>query len=419
MTFSSKKEKIFFYDFPIILFTLLPFFLITGPFFSDLAISIISLLFLIYCWKKKNFSFFSKNYFYVFIIFWVYLIINSLINNFNLTSLKISFFYFRYGVFVIAILALLNFDDKFLKNFFYCILSCFLFLIVDGFYQYFFLKSIFGLPGGDKISSFFGDEKILGSYLSRLWPIFFGLSILFYNNKDKLFYLLIIIFILSETLIFLSGERVAFFYINLSAVFVILFSKNLLKLRLVTLASSIALIILISYLNPSAKERMIDKTLNQMNLVNDEKQNNEGVFVFSKQHTHHYITAYKMFLDNKFIGVGVKNFRNFCNNPKYEKSHLSCSNHPHNIYFQILSELGIIGFSFLLFFLLYYAYYVFKHLYLKFKKKVYFNDFEICILSGILIYIWPLAPTGNVFNNWLNILFSLYIPIFIWSRNSK
>ncbi len=419
MIFSSKKEKIFFYDFPIILFTLLPFFLITGPFFSDLAISIISLLFLIYCWKKKNFSFFSKNYFYVFIIFWVYLIINSLINNFNLSSLKISFFYFRYGVFVIAILALLNFDDKFLKNFFYCILSCFIFLIVDGFYQYFFLKSIFGLPGAEKVSSFFGDEKILGSYLSRLWPIFFGLSILFYNNKDKLFFLLIIIFILSETLIFLSGERVAFFYINLSAIFVILFSKNLLKLRVVTLATSIALIILISYLNPSAKERMIDKTLNQMNLVNDEKQNNEGVFIFSKQHTHHYITAYKMFLDNKFIGVGVKNFRKFCNNPKYEKSHLSCSNHPHNIYFQILSEIGIIGFSFLLFALLYFAYHVFKHLHLKFKKKVYFNDFEICILSGILIYIWPLAPTGNVFNNWLNILFSLYIPIFIWSRNSK
>ena len=137
MILSSKKEKFFFYDFPIILFTLLPFFLITGPFFSDLAISIISLLFLIYCWKKKNFSFFSKNYFYVFIIFWVYLIINSLINNFNLSSLKISFFYFRYGVFVIAILALLNFDDKFLKIFL-LYLICFLFLIVDGFYQYFF-----------------------------------------------------------------------------------------------------------------------------------------------------------------------------------------------------------------------------------------------------------------------------------------
>ena len=120
MNFSSSKEKLIFYYFPVFLFSLIPFFLITGPLLSDLSISLISILFLSYCVLKKNFSFFKKKYFYFFLIFWIYLLINSLINNFNLDSIKISFFYFRYGVFIIAIATLLNFNDKFIKYFFYC-----------------------------------------------------------------------------------------------------------------------------------------------------------------------------------------------------------------------------------------------------------------------------------------------------------
>ena len=92
MKFNSLKTKIIFYDIPIILFSLLPFFLITGPFLSDLTVSIICILFLIYCVKEKNFSFFKNKYFYFFLVFWGYLIFNSLINNFNLDSFKISFF---------------------------------------------------------------------------------------------------------------------------------------------------------------------------------------------------------------------------------------------------------------------------------------------------------------------------------------
>ena len=179
--------------------------------------------------------------------------------------MKISFFYFRYGIFVIAIVALFDVDSKIMKYFFYSILICFLILIIDGFAQYFYERV------NIRISSFFGDEKILGSYLSRLWPIFFGLSILIYKQKEKIFYLFIIIFILSEGLIFLSGERTSFFYINLSAIFVIFFSKKLLKLRLFTLSTSLLLIIIIGIFNPTAKERIIDQTLSQMNLVEEKK----------------------------------------------------------------------------------------------------------------------------------------------------
>ena len=55
MVFHSSKEKLIFYNIPIILFSLIPLFLITGPFLTDLSISLIGLFFLIYCFKKKTF----------------------------------------------------------------------------------------------------------------------------------------------------------------------------------------------------------------------------------------------------------------------------------------------------------------------------------------------------------------------------
>ena len=416
MIFNSTQENLIFFKIPVILFSLIPLFLITGPFLSDLSVSLISLLFLIYCVKRNNFSYFNHNYFYFFLIFWIYLIFNTLINNFNLDSFKISFFYFRYGVFVIAIVTFLKEDYKFVKYFFYCIFICFTISVFDGFYQYFIGENILGWKSIIRTSSFFGDEKILGSYLSRLWPIFFGLTIFIFKEKNKLYSFVILIFILSEALIFLSGDRTAFFYINLSAIFVILFSQKLFKLRLITLLSSILILAIISFINPIAKERVFDQTIKQMRGVEERLPNEQKIFIFSRTHTHHYISALKIFLDNKVLGVGVKNFRNFCNNEKYKISLVSCTSHPHNTYIQILAEAGIVGFLFLLTILIYFCKYILKHFILKFKGKYYFNDFEICILSGIAIYLWPIVPTGNIFNNWLNIAMILNFPFLIWSR---
>lgn len=422
MLLKSNFDKLIFFKIPVFLFILLPLFLITGPFLSDLAISIIVIIFLIYCFKNKDLSHFQNKYFYFFLFFCFYLIFNSLLNNFNLTSVKISVFYFRFGVFVVAIIAYLKFDNRLLRFFFYSLLACFVILIFDGFWQYFSGKNIFGWEKAHeyRVSSFFGDELILGSYLSRLFPILFGLGyFLFSNNKIK-FSFLILIFIFSEILIFLSGERTSFFFINLSALFIIFFSKNLKLLRLTTLIISLILIFFISLFDQTAKKRIIDKTINQIipkieNNIDDSDITKKKFYIFSKHHTHHYITAYRIFKNNILFGVGIKNFRNFCNYENYKVSELSCSTHPHNTYLQLMSEIGLVGFGFFLILLIIFLNKMIKHIVMKFSKSQYYNDFQICLLSGVIITLWPFVPSGNFFNNWLSIIYYISLPIIFWS----
>ena len=87
-------------------------------------------------------------------------------------------FYFRFGLFSLSIWYILNNNKNFINFFFFFLFLAFILIIFDSFYQYFNGKNIIGIPyTGGRVSSFFGEEKILGSFLSRLFPIFFGLLI--------------------------------------------------------------------------------------------------------------------------------------------------------------------------------------------------------------------------------------------------
>ena len=102
-------------------------------------------------------------------------------------------------------------------------------LITDGYFQYFFKANIIGnpvdLPSG-RIRFLFNDEYILGSFISRLFPLFLGLSFIIFKNKKKFIIPVSILFFFFEVLIFLSGERTAFFYNTFLALFIIIMINN-------------------------------------------------------------------------------------------------------------------------------------------------------------------------------------------------
>ena len=122
-------------------------------------------------------------------------------------------------------------------------------LIVDGYIQFFTGVNIVGFTrAGDRISSFFGDELIMGSYLSRLFSLLFALFIVKEKKKLEL-YFMGLLFILLSGLILISGERAAIFFYVLSFTFIIIFMKGYTKLRIVlSVCCLILMIIIISIL---------------------------------------------------------------------------------------------------------------------------------------------------------------------------
>tara|TARA_B100000780_G_scaffold235819_1_gene176522 strand:+ start:327 stop:1280 length:954 start_codon:yes stop_codon:yes gene_type:complete len=299
-------------------------------------------------------------------------------------------------------------------------LLCFSSLIVDGYFQHFFGKNLFGyaLYNDYRVSSFFGSELILGSYLARFFPILFALFVLLNQSKKNklILFFMSTVFILSEGLIFISGERLALFFMNLSAIFIILMIKDYRIYRLWTYIVSICLIVVLINFFPNTKERFIDQTINDFTGSSVNRAGEEKFYIFSKPHTDMYISAYRIFLDNKFIGVGPRQFRNTCD--QYSVSTYSCETHPHHTYLELLSETGIFAFLIVAGLFILICYLSIKHFVLRLirDKKGIINDFEVCLLSAIIISLWPFSPSGSFFNNWMSIVYYFPVGLLLWQR---
>jgi hypothetical protein len=195
-----------------------------GPFFPDLIVSLSSLVFLICVIKNKAFYYFNKKPLIIFFTFCIYCILLSIFVSKNtLLSFESSLFYFRIGVFACLIWYLIEKNKKILNYFYYTLIICFLVLIVDGYFQFFNGTNVLGLStkNAKRISSFFGDELILGSYLSRLFPLLFALFLLKKKKKIELYFMSIFFFLLAG-LIYISGERAAFFLYILSFILIMI-----------------------------------------------------------------------------------------------------------------------------------------------------------------------------------------------------
>ena len=402
----------------LIISTIIPF-LIWGPFFPDLIVSVSALFFLYYVFKNKSFHYFNNIPLIFFFIFCVYCIsISILVAENILISFKSSFFYFRIGVFSCFIWYLIEKDRSILNFFYYALILCFSALAIDGYLQFFRGENIFGYKfNGYRVSSFFGDELIMGSYLSRLFPLLFALFLIKKKQKFEI-YFIGILFISVDILIYISGERTAFFFLNLSTIFIIILIKEYQKFRLITFLIAIFCIFILSTYSSNLTDRMFTIPAQSMGLVESPKS--KETYIFSEIHDGYLRTALNMFKDKPILGHGPKMFRSKCSDPNYSFGKRPCDRHPHNFYVQLLAETGIIGFSFLFsafLYVLYASLMQFKSI--VFKKNRYLTDYQVCLLSSILVTLWPISPNGNFFNNWMIIVYSLPIGFYLQSLYEK
>ena len=397
---------------------LLPIFLITGPFLSDLAVSSLAILSLFILRDKK---FFNNYFFIIFMIFWALILLSSLFSEDKSLSFKSSIFYFRFCLFSLIVWWILENNNKILKKIYLTLLFCFSALILDSFFQYLNGVNFFNMKvvTQDRISSFFGDELKMGGFLMRFFPFLLALSFFFYKKKKHEIFILpaIIFIILIQFTIFLSGERAGFILFNFTIILFLLFINDFKTVRIfLFFVYSISILLFITIDTPF-KKRIVDLTLEQIQISKPEKKK----YIFSKQYHEHYLSSWEIFKDNPLIGVGPKNFRVKCKEEKYNFSKLTCSTHPHNIPLQLLAEAGIFTFIIYLIVNIVIWYNLFKSLFSKIvKKKIYLNNFQISLLINIVILIWPLSPNGNFFNNWLSIIIYFPVGFLLWEfRNSK
>ena len=373
---------------------LLPLAFVAGPAVMEFFIFTICLSFvLILKTEKLIFNINQK----IIIILLLYLTIVFACSFFSITplvSLKSGISSFRFIILIFASVYFLNNFQIACKYLLYAYLGIFLFITFDGYIQFIFGKNLLLIPplGETKITGMFGDEKKLGSFLSRMMPILIGLLAILSKNKSFITSFLIIL--ISLPLIILTHERITLVFTLMTVVFAIFyfwssFAQSKKKSALIIFLIILVPILFYSFNVGKLKERVFHTKIQ----ISGGAENGSLVF-WSNQHQGFAKTSIEIFKKNKLSGSGIKTFRKSC-----DQMHLqyidNCSTHPHNVFFQLLSETGLIGISFYLIALFLTIKELFWFLFYKKKRLPY-----VFFLLSFFFYFNPFFPSGQFFNNW-------------------
>lgn len=398
------------------LIIILPIALVTGPAIPDIFISIVALYFLVISIYRKLWHYYHHPLIYGMIAFCLYGGLRSLFSDMPIQSLTNggSIFYFRYIFFSLGVIYLTVNNPYLSKYLLIVLIGTIFFLATDAYYQYFTGYNLIGNPSLDsqkRLTGFFGDDPIIGRYISYLAPFAFALAYQRFQLNKKIMLLTFLFLIFFQVIIFLSGERAPFFYILTFSILLIIFIPKYRIQKLFCLFVTLISILALLEINPIAKKRMVTQTIDQISSTII------PFMPYSPHHEEHYIGALKMAKENPIFGVGTNLFRFVCDRPQFIYKR-SCSTHPHNYYLQILAEKGIIGLLFLIIFYGYFCFLSLKQFYFmilnKAQKLIPFDQFIWVIL--ILVFWWPLIPTMSFYNNWNNIflfiIFSFALKAF-------
>ena len=233
-------------------------------------------------------------------------------------------------------------------------------------------------------------------------------KIYFINQSTSLTLIIFISFIIGERANFIKLFLSILIFLNLTL------QINVFK-KIVSLFLISSTIFLGVFFNEDLKTRYYYQLKNIYSI--DGIQN----YYKKSQYGAHQETAYQIFKNNFYFGIGVKNFRDeskkkIYENKEFEKTSWRQATHPHQIHLELLSETGIFGY---LIFLILIFYAVFSSLknYLKSKK----NYYQLATIIYLLTNLIPLIPTGSIFSTfsggmfWFN--FGLMISLNYYSKS--
>ena len=400
--------------FVLALVGLLPLTLVVGTMISELLIFTIIFFFLSEILIKKKFEFFKDDIFLFLCVIWIYLLLN-LINSTNFEhSLLRSIFFIRFPLLVVAINFFLKKNSYNFDLIFKLWGITLAIVIIDLYFQAIFGFNTIGFksPWPSRLSGFLNQElKIAHILIGFVMP-----TICFYIPKTKnKTYILVLIF-LYILILLLTNERSNTLkgFIVVFGLF-IFYEKFNFKKKIFSIAMIILTITLILSFNISINQRFIREIVNM-----DVKEKTLFNYIKYSNYGPHYLASLKIFKKYPIFGSGIKTFRIECHNVDIKNHYRTtsglynnkCNTHPHQIYFEILSELGLIGF---LLFFSFFFYLIYKSI------KCYLNNKNKILLSSLLFIfaqIIPLLPSGSFFTNFGATIFWINVSI-IYSINKK
>ena len=405
--FIPPKENVL----PYYLLIFFPIFLILGNLFINFFYIIFTFL-AIFSFKGSQ-KFYKSYVFYLLIFFLIYLTINLFFSiNFNNSFPRLI-------KFILIIFFIKEFQNLIQnKNLpFEKILSYWslVFFIVsfDIIFELLIGFNILGfytlMPG--RIASFFGDELVVGGFYH-----FISLLVLAFFINQKFSNSIILILAISIILIsFAIGERANFIKLSLSVFLFLIFILKTSFLKKVGISSIILVLLsVIALTNDNIKYRYYD----QIKVI----YSSDGLIKYFKesQYGAHQNAAYKIFKNNLFFGVGLKNFREeskreIYKNDEFKKTDARQATHPHQIHLELLSEIGLLGYLAFFVLILYSIYYSMKNYLI--NKNIYQFASILFIISNLI----PLIPSGSIFSTfnggifWFN--FALMLSFNKYSKS--
>ena len=370
-------------------------FLIFGPAIPDLFCSLLALIATYYIFKTKKLD---ENFYLLILTFFLFLLPNFFSPYFPEPFIE-QLVNIRYFLFAFFICTYTNLNIDNIIKLLVIVTSI---LSFDLIFQFIFKFNVIGIPINPdhdmaRASSFFRDELIAGAYILK-----FGLPIIgyyMYKQKNLLVFTFIILY---ELAIIFSGERMSFILFGVGLFF--LFILNFRNFKIIILYSVSVLIVFAITLT------LFDEVKGRVNNFILSAGISEKTKFMDSGHGAHFQSAYYIFQENKLFGSGHKTFRLHCKkenirNKVISKSE-SCSTHPHNVYFEILSESGLIGMlSFIIFI---------NFLLIKFIKSGLHKSKLNGFLVTFIIIMWPLSSAGNFFTNRIAVTNFLIIGIMLY-----
>ena len=195
------------------------------------------------------------------------------------------------------------------------------------------------------------------------------------------------------------GERSNFIKtLIMIMVFSFIFERNYLKIKLILFFLFFLIIISVINLNPNFKARYLNHIINPFGST----LKNPIEYIFNSKYGNHYKVAFQIYENNKFFGVGLKNYRFEVKKSEYQTKDTSI--HPHQTHYEILSELGFVGYLSFIFFFIF-------HILKFFKNKGNTNELHIAGFLFVATSLIPFLPSGSFFTShgailfWMNFAF--------------